>query len=69
MHILHVSTAGGVAFAGDLDAHMTTVDSTIIALDKAPGQLRVVYLTDQSRAGAAASAATAGSSGCGYCLT
>src|ERR1035437_4929622 len=32
--------------AGDLDAHFTTVDSTIIALDKAPGQLRVVYLTD-----------------------
>ena len=34
--------------AGDLDAHFTTVDSTIIALDKAPGQLRVVYLTDTS---------------------
>src|SRR5436305_355671 len=28
--------------SGDLDAHFTTVDSTIIALDKAPGQLRVV---------------------------
>ena len=34
--------------SGDLDAHFTTVDSTIIALDKAPGQLRVVYLTDTS---------------------
>jgi NitT/TauT family transport system substrate-binding protein len=33
---------------GDLDAHLTTVDSTIIAMDKAPGQLRVVYLTDTS---------------------
>ncbi|HVU34708.1 MAG TPA: aliphatic sulfonate ABC transporter substrate-binding protein [Opitutaceae bacterium] len=43
--------------AGDLDAHFTTVDSTIIALDKAPGQLRVVYLTDTS-AGADAIVAT-----------
>lgn len=34
--------------AGDLDAHFTTVDSAIIALDKAPGQLNVVYLTDTS---------------------
>jgi NitT/TauT family transport system substrate-binding protein len=34
--------------AGDLDAHFTTVDSTIIAADKAPGKLRVVYLTDTS---------------------
>jgi NitT/TauT family transport system substrate-binding protein len=34
--------------AGDLDAHFTTVDSVIIALDKAPGQLKVVYLTDTS---------------------
>ncbi|MBE2214229.1 MAG: ABC transporter substrate-binding protein [Opitutaceae bacterium] len=34
--------------AGDLDAHFTTVDSAIIALDKAPGQLSVVYLTDTS---------------------
>jgi NitT/TauT family transport system substrate-binding protein len=34
--------------AGDLDAHFTTVDSAIIALDKAPGKLKVVYLTDTS---------------------
>jgi NitT/TauT family transport system substrate-binding protein len=34
--------------AGDLDAHFTTVDSTIIAADKAPGKLKVVYLTDTS---------------------
>jgi NitT/TauT family transport system substrate-binding protein len=34
--------------AGELDAHFTTVDSTIIALDKAPGKLHVVYLTDTS---------------------
>lgn len=34
--------------SGDLDAHFTTVDSAIIALDKAPGQIRVVYLTDTS---------------------
>lgn len=34
--------------AGDLDAHFTTLDSAIIALDKAPGKLRVVYLTDTS---------------------
>lgn len=34
--------------SGDLDAHFTTVDSTIIAADKAPGQLSVVYLTDTS---------------------
>ena len=34
--------------AGDLDAHFTTLDSTIIALDKAPGKLKVVYLTDTS---------------------
>ena len=33
---------------GDLDAHMTTADSVIIALDKAPGQLKIVYLTDTS---------------------
>jgi NitT/TauT family transport system substrate-binding protein len=33
---------------GDLDAHFTTADSTIIALDKAPGKLRIVYLTDTS---------------------
>lgn len=43
--------------SGDLDAHFTTVDSAIIALDKAPGQLRVVYLTDTS-AGADAVIAT-----------
>jgi NitT/TauT family transport system substrate-binding protein len=34
--------------SGDLDAHFTTVDSAIIALDKAPGKLKIVYLTDTS---------------------
>jgi NitT/TauT family transport system substrate-binding protein len=34
--------------ADELDAHFTTVDSTIIALDKAPGKRHVVYLTDTS---------------------
>ncbi len=34
--------------SGDLDAHFTTVDSVVIALDKAPGKLKVVYLTDTS---------------------
>jgi len=34
--------------AGDLDAHFTTLDSAIIALDKAPGKLKIVYLTDTS---------------------
>lgn len=33
---------------GDLDAHFSTVDSVIVALDKAPGKLKVVYLTDTS---------------------
>ncbi len=33
---------------GDLDAHFTTVDSVIIALDKAAGKVKVVYLTDTS---------------------
>ena len=34
--------------AGDLDAHLTTADSVIVALDKAPGQVVNVYLTDTS---------------------
>jgi len=34
--------------AGELDAHFTTADSVIIALDKAPGKLKIVYLTDSS---------------------
>jgi NitT/TauT family transport system substrate-binding protein len=34
--------------AGQLDAHFTTADSVIIALDKAPGKLKIVYLTDAS---------------------
>jgi len=33
---------------GDLDAVLSTADSVITVLDKAPGQLRVVYLTDTS---------------------
>jgi NitT/TauT family transport system substrate-binding protein len=33
---------------GDLDAVLSTADSVIIVLDKAPGQLKVVYLTDTS---------------------
>ncbi len=33
---------------GGLDAHLSTADSVITALDKAPGQLKVVYLTDTS---------------------
>jgi len=34
--------------AGSLDAVLSTADSVITVLDKAPGQLRVVYLTDTS---------------------
>jgi NitT/TauT family transport system substrate-binding protein len=34
--------------AGSLDAHLSTADSVITVLDKAPGQLKVVYLTDTS---------------------
>jgi len=34
--------------AGDLDAHLTTADSVIVTLDKAPGQLVNIYLTDTS---------------------
>jgi NitT/TauT family transport system substrate-binding protein len=34
--------------AGNLDAHLSTADSVITVLDKAPGQLKVVYLTDTS---------------------
>ncbi len=43
--------------AGDLDAALTTADSVITVLDKAPGQVKVVYLTDTS-AGADAIVAT-----------
>ena len=34
--------------SGELDAHFTTADSVIIVLDKAPGKLKIVYLTDTS---------------------
>ena len=34
--------------AGQLDAHFTTADSVVTALDKAPGRLSIVYLTDTS---------------------
>ena len=34
--------------AGSLDAHLSTADSVLTVLDKAPGQLKVVYLTDTS---------------------
>jgi NitT/TauT family transport system substrate-binding protein len=34
--------------AGELDAHFTTADSVVTALDKAPGRLSMVYLTDTS---------------------
>jgi NitT/TauT family transport system substrate-binding protein len=34
--------------AGTLDAVLSTADSVITVLDKAPGQLKVVYLTDTS---------------------
>ncbi len=34
--------------AGDLDAALSTADSVITVLDKAPDQLKVVYLTDTS---------------------
>src|SRR6478736_6753737 len=34
--------------AGSLDAHLTTADSVLTVIDKAPGQLKVVYLTDTS---------------------
>ena len=34
--------------AGDLDAVLSTADSVITVLDKAPDQLKVVYLTDTS---------------------
>lgn len=33
---------------GDLDAVLSTADSVLTVLDKAPGQLKVVYLTDTS---------------------
>jgi NitT/TauT family transport system substrate-binding protein len=34
--------------SGDLDAALSTADSVITVLDKAPGQLKVIYLTDTS---------------------
>lgn len=34
--------------AGELDAHFTTADSVVTALDKAPGRLSIIYLTDTS---------------------
>ena len=34
--------------AGDLDAALSTADSVITVLDKAPGKMKVVYLTDTS---------------------
>jgi NitT/TauT family transport system substrate-binding protein len=34
--------------AGDLDAALSTADTVITVLDKAPGQLKVVYMTDTS---------------------
>ncbi len=34
--------------SGDLDAALSTADSVLTVLDKAPGQLKVVYLTDTS---------------------
>jgi NitT/TauT family transport system substrate-binding protein len=34
--------------AGSLDAVLSTADSVITVLDKAPGQLKIVYLTDTS---------------------
>ena len=34
--------------AGDLDAALSTADTVLTVLDKAPGQLKVAYLTDTS---------------------
>jgi len=34
--------------SGDLDASLTTADSVLTVLDKAPGQLKVVYVIDTS---------------------
>src|SRR5690349_14745793 len=34
--------------AGELDAVLSTADSVLTVLDKAPGQLKIVYLTDTS---------------------
>ena len=34
--------------SGDLDAVLSTADSVLTVLDKAPGSLKVVYLTDTS---------------------
>ena len=32
--------------SGDLDAVLSTADSVLTVVDKAPGQLKIVYLTD-----------------------
>ena len=42
------ATASTPLIAGSLDAHLSTADSVLTVLDKAPGQLKVVYLTDTS---------------------
>lgn len=44
------SPGDGIAplLAGSLDGHLTTADSVITALDKAPGQLVNVFMTDTS---------------------
>jgi NitT/TauT family transport system substrate-binding protein len=34
--------------SGDLDAALSTADSVLTVVDKAPGQLKIVYLTDTS---------------------
>jgi NitT/TauT family transport system substrate-binding protein len=34
--------------AGDLDAVLTTADTVLTVIDKAPGQIKIVYLTDTS---------------------
>jgi NitT/TauT family transport system substrate-binding protein len=34
--------------SGDLDADLTTADTVLTILDKAPGQIKMVYLTDTS---------------------
>ncbi len=34
--------------SGDLDAVLTTADTVLTILDKAPGQMKIVYLTDTS---------------------
>jgi NitT/TauT family transport system substrate-binding protein len=48
--------------SGDLDAVLSTADSVLTVVDKAPGQLKIVYLTDTS-AGADAIVAKKGING------